>query len=99
MSKYLVTFSSDWADEFQAEGLAILDDSGIDEMNAWLEADQGFYFGTNEGFEDGEITLRDFTIAPITDDEVEILTRLIPRTARYGFGQFPSFEIDDWQEA
>lgn len=92
---YFVKFDRDWADEFSAVGYNILDDEGIAEMNNWLEKDGGFYFGTNEGFEEGEIKLSDFTITPISDDEATLLRNLLGIRS-YGIGQFPSFDV--WED-
>lgn len=75
----LVKFSRDWADEFQAEGLAILT---ADQVEALIEeVENGFRewdFGTNEGWEEGELDMSDFTFTPITDEEAEMLIRVIP---------------------
>jgi hypothetical protein len=76
--KYLVSFNCDWADEFSAEGLAII----TEEQKANLETNVGktdWFFGTNEGWEaDCGPDLTDFTFTEITDEEEATLRKLIP---------------------
>lgn len=93
--KVLVTFSKDWADEFSAEGLAIMTDEQFDKLKIWAE-NANWYFGTNEGWDDEDIS-RGFSAAEITDEEEAVLIKLIPDLAvKYAwqtigsFGQFPA---------
>lgn len=101
--RYLVRFSRDWADEFTAEGLAILSQEQLDKLHK--NADKmDWFFGTNEGYYAGELETSDFKSTPITREEEETLCRLIPdlKIKRYGdslqysyggsFGQFPDEE-------
>lgn len=97
MTFFLATFSSDWADEFTAEGLAILSAEEVEALKLWAVSEPEWYFGTNEFFE-GEDLTDCFTFKEITSEEVATLERLIPDLVRkssgtfnYGgkFGQFP----------
>lgn len=97
--KYLVVFSEDWADEFQAEGFRIVTEDEKARILAWAPTGS-FYFGTNEGFEDEDLTDA-FTFSPITDEDEATLRKLFPRlSSSYSpkFGQFPhvdSMNLED----
>lgn len=75
---WLVSFSKDWADEFQAEGLAIYTDDQKKQLETLIEEGFDFMFGTNEGWDDHEIEISDFTFTEITEEEQAVLERLIP---------------------
>lgn len=77
MSKYLVVFSKDWADEFDCQRYKIFDslEQAISAKSYLIE--NGGYFGTNEGFEEGELSPVDFKIKEIADQEAEILKNLL----------------------
>lgn len=76
---WLVKFSKDWADEFTAEGLVILTDDQKLQLEQLIEEELfDFYFGTNEGWDAGEVSLADFTFTQITEEEKTTLERLIP---------------------
>lgn len=68
MSKFLLIFSSDWADEFQAESFTVYDSKATAFATRDAYIAEGGYFGTNEGFEDGELSERDFQIVEISDE-------------------------------
>lgn len=83
----LVKFSRDWADEFQAEGFIILSAEDVEKLDTLVsEGNFEWYFGTNEGFEAGDIEMTDFEITDISEEEALFLERLFP-DARRGFGQ------------
>lgn len=75
----LIKFSSDWADEFQVECFAAYTNTTVEEQTARiqkkLDTDGGFYFGTNEGFEDDQLTINDYEIIAISEQEYEFLKR------------------------
>lgn len=109
MTKYLVTFKHNWADEFDAEGFSICDE--IEKQNILENAKNGvsFYFGTNEGWEDGEDISSGFNFEPITDEEEQVLRKLFPSlkttflvngvVSTFGeFGQFPDHYKLDFSE-
>ena len=77
MPKVLVTFSKDWADEFQCEQFVIAESE--DQASRWIAdvVENGAYFGTNEGWEAGEIEADDFQLTEITDQEAKTLIRLL----------------------
>lgn len=83
----LIKFSKDWADEFQAEGLAIFTPDETTQLKALVEAGEfEFYFGTNEGWDYGDIDLDDFTFTEISEEEAAFLKRLIPDLKNGSFG-------------
>ena len=99
MSKVLVTFSADWADELQAEGFQIYDKIEWETMKEAFLKKKSFswYFGTNEGWEneDPKEFIGAFDEKDISDEEEAVINRLFPRLT-YGFGQFPNIEdLDD----
>lgn len=75
----LVKFSSDWADEFQVECFAAYTNTTVEEQTARiqkrLDNGGGFYFGTNEGFEDGDLRITDYKFTEISEEEYEFLKR------------------------
>lgn len=86
----LVKFSADWADEFHAEGLALYNQEQVDQLKLLLdEGKLEWYFGTNEGFEEGDLSPGDFTFTEISEEEALFLKRLIPDLERGTFGQIP----------
>lgn len=90
MGNYLVKFKTDWGDEFDVYGFAFYADidkeSIIQNIEKGIKNDQ--YFGTNEVVAEGEITLDDFDIIPITDNDISVLEKLFPESS---FGHFPSW--------
>jgi hypothetical protein len=105
MTQFLVEFSRDWADEFQAEGLAIMTSEQFDKLIAWAKKGPETYFGTNEGWECEDLS-DSYTAREITDEEAEVLKRLIPDLGTNyswqtfaSFGQFPEgFDEDEGSE-
>lgn len=87
MKNYLVRFSADWADEFEAEGFRIFLDTNEDSIQEYIDevVKNGFYFGTNEGFEEYELSGDNFKIINISDSDSEVFTKFFNR----GFGIFP----------
>lgn len=89
--RYLVTFSRDWADEFQMEGFKICTKEKADELRQWASTERTDYFGTNEGWED-EILLDSLTFQEITDDEAAVIEKFFPRCR---LGHVPNVYYDD----
>lgn len=77
--KTLVIFSKDWADEFEVKSFQIFDQSPDEVKEILLEevVGQAKHFGTNEGWEDGEIELDDFEIKEISDKEADVISSLL----------------------
>lgn len=100
----LVKFSSDWADEFQVECFAAYTNTTVEEQTARiqkkLDTDGGFYFGTNEGFEHGDLTISDYQFIEISEEEYEFLKRnFFYYNGRVEFGTgtnaFDSNDVDE----
>ena len=85
----LVTFNQDWADEFSVYGLSIMSESSYAQLIAWAK-NANWYFGTNEGFHDDDIT-DGFSIKTIDAQEEEVLRDCI-FGASNTFGIFPNWE-------
>lgn len=85
----LIVFKKDWADEFDCQSFRIYEGTpqqAIDSVNNRLKQCEGsFYFGTNEGWEDGEVTLDDFKITELTAEEAAVMLKLFP-SKRFGTG-------------
>lgn len=81
---YLVTQSSDWADEFTAECFCIFDNKLRAQGYVDALVENGGYFGTNEGWEDDELSDQDFKIIEIPDEDAEVITKYLGK--RFGTG-------------
>lgn len=83
----LIKFKKDWSDEFDCQSYVLFEGS-IEEAKEHVSEEisdpWGIYFGTNEGWEEGELTLDDFTFTDITLDEYSVLTRLLGK--KFGVG-------------
>jgi len=77
MSKYLLVFDRDWADEFQCESYSIHETEESAQATVDQYINNESYFGTNEGFEAGELSEEDFSITEISTGDVEVLRRLL----------------------
>lgn len=75
MTKVIVTMSRDWADEFQVEQFVVMDSRKLAEFHVSNLIDTGGYFGTNEGFEGGELDYGDFKIEDVSDEELKVITK------------------------
>lgn len=82
----LVVFEKNWADEFDVDGFAVLtDDEAKDHLNTIANIGE-WYFGTNEGWEEGEIEEDDYKVTEITEDHAEFLIATLGKT----YGNFPT---------
>lgn len=100
--KWLVKLADNWADEMDVEGFSIM---STDQFTQWAKTveevakkiDEGhnfeWYIGTNEwiDWEDGKSFKEAFTCEVITDEEVEVLKRLLLHEFA-SYGMFPSGE-------
>lgn len=72
----LVKFCADWADEFYCEEYRIVETS-IEDVTQSISRliKREAWFGTNEGFNENELSTSDFEIFPISDEEANVLKR------------------------
>lgn len=96
MSKVLVTFCSDWADEFTASGFAVYDKQEWADLYDKLinfSGDVTWYFGTNEGWEsENPVSFaKKYEVKDLTDVEEQTLTALFGNKydKHPNFGIFP----------
>lgn len=78
--KYLVKQSSDWADEFTAECFCMFDSKENAEFEIERLVKEGGYFGSNEGWEEGELCEWDFKIIEIPDEDAEVITKYLGKS-------------------
>lgn len=98
---YLLKFSRDWADEFQAEGLAVISGEHFDALDTLCNSEEiadehvWFYFGTNEGWEDeftySELWNNEISKVEISSLQADFLSEHV-LAGGSTFGQFPDFE-------
>jgi hypothetical protein len=100
----LVKFSSDWADEFQVECFAAYTNTTVEEQTARiqkrLDNGGGFCFGSNEEFEDGDLSIRDYEFIEISEEEYQFLQRHFKsysNNVHFGTGT-GAFDPDDYDE-
>jgi hypothetical protein len=83
--KYLLIQSSDWADEFTCEKFAVYDSREEAENTIQELIQYGGYFGTNEGWEEGELSDYDFKIVEVTEQFVQSISDVFGKT-EFGTG-------------
>jgi hypothetical protein len=81
----LVNFEKNWADEFDVYGFKIYASQKDLDVDLATLPELEFSFGTNEGWEEGEITEEDFTVTEISTVEADLLEKLLGNE----FGVFP----------
>ncbi|ACH62027.1 hypothetical protein MYRNA_19 [Mycobacterium phage Myrna] len=90
----LITFSRDWADEFNVDGFKVVDTmSEAAEYKQHFAKPRTYYFGTNEGWED-EILDESIVVWEISDEEAATLCRLLGVAEHRVYGHMPV----DWDE-
>ena len=84
---WLIKFEANWADEFNCQQFEIVDSEEKAEayvkelLNYDPDVDDGYIgFGTNQGWEEGEITERHFTITELETYQHEALEALFGQT-------------------
>jgi hypothetical protein len=98
MSKLLVIFDGDWADEMDIQGFMIVSDEAwkykqLEWKNTKFPQELGI--GTNETmiYDDLDEYVRDFKTKLITDEEEQILRKLFNMNSTYAdFGLIPWIE-------
>jgi hypothetical protein len=91
----IIVFKHDWADEFDASGFKLLNPQECEQFNKvkdlpdWKKWDINFSFGTNEGFEEGEIKGKDLILQEITLEEFYQFRAIFNLGTLNHFGQCP----------
>lgn len=75
MTKVIVKMDRDWADEFQVQQFIVMDSRKLAEFHISNLIEGGGWFGTNEGFEEGELSEGDFKIQDVSDEELKVITK------------------------
>ena len=86
----LVEFNHNWADEFDVHGLAIMTQEQYKQNMKYAER-ANYYFGTNEGWEDEDLT-HGFKVLSSDPKEIEVIERVLnfsTYTAFKTWGNFP----------
>ena len=91
----LLIFDKDWADEFDVYGFTLMSDEEYiyfdKAMNSISQEPCGWYFGTNEGYEDESIAdmLSDVEVKDITLEEYNTIKKLFMQPHRKSWGNTP----------
>lgn len=97
--RYLVKYESDWADEMDIEGLALLTEEDKSRIESLISKRSSYpqthHVGTNEEIEycSSEELVPRYTWTPITEDEYKTLHKLIG--SDYGHFFYPEVEEDE----
>ena len=101
----LLKFKRDWRDEFDAEGYRLMSN---EEYTLWNRAVQSvakencyFYFGTNEGWDEGSISemLDYIEVSDVClEAGLHIMLALRGIESHSGIGQFPDTMLEDCEE-
>jgi hypothetical protein len=79
--KYLVSFSADYADEFEIEAIKIMSEKKYQKLEKNMKKKGPFYisFGTNESifFENGESFLNCLSFKPVSKKEAKVLKKYL----------------------
>lgn len=99
MSKVFLSWYSNWADEMDVEGTAIMDKKDWEDYRETVsKITRRFelYIGTNEEIEysSGDELLNEITVKPMTDEEAETVRKFVGSES--GFTQF--LGADDYAE-
>lgn len=97
MSKLLLTWSPDWADECNYPGFEVMTSEKWEEYKKEVLARDNinWYFGTNEcnEYRNPQELLDQITVTPISDSQAEVVHQLFEGS----FGApLPEFEDEDW---
>jgi predicted nucleic acid-binding protein len=78
VEKYLVIFDANWADEFNCQQFTIKD--SLEEAQALVNSlisQEEVYFGSNESFQEGELSADAFRILNISAHDADIIISLL----------------------
>ena len=95
--RLLVKFDKDWADEFSVYGFALMDEPDWNSLKERLP-EMAFGFGTNEGWEEGELSESDFKVGVISEEEEATIRKLFSPMYEDSFGIFPCSDFWDEEE-
>lgn len=77
--KYVITGRVNWADELDVHFFDILSEEDYKKYNFLKQTlgslYGGYYFGTNEGWDEGEFDYLQFDPKPATDEEIAVLEK------------------------
>lgn len=77
--KYVITGRVNWADEFDVYFFDILSEEDYKKYDFLKQTlgslYDGYYFGTNEGWDEGEFDYLQFDPKPATDEEIAVLEK------------------------
>tara|TARA_R110000796_G_scaffold178213_1_gene294950 strand:- start:122 stop:406 length:285 start_codon:yes stop_codon:yes gene_type:complete len=84
MNKCLIVLRNDWADEFECQEFLIV--NTIEEAYRIKDRCElsGGYFGTNEGWEEGELSENAISITVIDKKEYEVIEKFL--SVNFGVG-------------
>lgn len=102
----LITFKKCWVDEFDCEEFLVVEDDMSEIVEHFEdvldpEKSQSWYFGTNQGWEDGEVSITNFNFEMISKAEADVLSKLLTdgRNRSFGLGIIGSIlEYEDEDE-
>ena len=99
----LLTFGSNYADEFDLEGFIVVEDKDWVEYRKQLsKITKPFelYFGTNECFDfnDGGDLISSIEVKHIYAKEVAAIKRLFGESMSFGWTGFFEYEPEEWDE-
>jgi len=92
----LVKFNHDWADEFSVYGFAIMSQHEFDVLKEFSK-NMNWYFGTNEGWEDEDLS-DGFSAQEISARDEYSLRLLFPELNRDSYGIFPNYKEIIWDK-
>jgi hypothetical protein len=101
--KVLLQWDTNWADEMDINGFAIMDKSEWEDYKKMLKNKERFYIyiGTNEeiDYNNGNELLKEISVKNISDDEVKTIRKFFGSEG--GFTQFIGLDEDedeDWDD-
>lgn len=99
MNQYLIKMSENWADEFDCQEFLIMQADSKAEIESKIEklVEKGGYFGTNEGFEEGELDEDCFEVIQLLKSEYDVYAKHfeVRSDKRILFGTGILYQLDD----
>lgn len=100
----LVTFSADWADEFDCNGFTVTTEDywkQVTEEFKNAEEHTGFYFGTNEGWDSDEMNedwLDNYKVKKIDKKEAKVIEKRFLKWGSYGVFPWPNELVEEEED-